>query len=103
MEIAGIGVNCQCNQIEIVNTTFSNLTALSGGALYLEANTYYQSEALLETQQQGVLRRRLQDDENFISSEFIIESSEFSGNTAFSGGAIYIDGVDDAYLVSNQF
>jgi hypothetical protein len=51
-----LGLHCNCDSLRITNCSFSNLTAVEGGAIYLTSNSQ--------------------------KSNFSIESSKFSNNKA---------------------
>lgn len=73
----GKGIYCQCHLLSILNSSFTNLTALQGGAIYLTSSNEY--------------------------STFSIRNSSFTRNQAMQGGAIKLQDAYQLTIASNQF
>eukprot|EP00347_Sterkiella_histriomuscorum_P022241 403331176 len=73
----GKGIYCSCQNLTIINTTFKNLTALEGGALWLSST--------------------------YSKSYFNITNSTFIQNQAMHGGAIKIQDAAKLIFQDNKF
>lgn len=95
--------------LDINNATFSNNTANSnGGGLYVEQNIPYlkiygQAQFLNNTSTNdggGAICFKIND--SYTSTNNVIENAFFSGNTAYRGGAIELDGFRDTETQSDN-
>ena len=105
----GAGLDLEESSLDMNNASFIGNTANSnGGGLYVEKNIPYlkiygQAQFLNNTSTNdggGAICFKIND--SYTSTNNVIENAFFSGNTAYRGGAIELDGVKDTETQSDN-